>query len=153
MTTNWELRPTTGRVTRPTFPYKSRFWDATNLQEAECIGLTADIGMEPEQLREIAHEITDYFRSRHLSNVRLHTTSKYSEHAYVSSSLSGYLDVLTSEVRSPWYADSVWLTFVLDGVNVFLEPESDGTEIAIFFWGEDATEAHSNMLRWWRTNH
>lgn len=141
MRTIWEIEEPTGLVNKKTLPYVSNFWKATSETEAYFIGLTADIGMEPSEIYAVIKQVLNHFEHNGIGNFAVHSRSAYN--------LPADLDELLTHLSSPWYSDSVWLlSEKISNTTVLLEPQSDGTEIGIFFYGPKALAAYTLFLNW-----
>ena len=132
--TEWKLKEPSGKVSEKHFPYETNFWNITDVASPYYVGLAADIGMEPRKITEIFTRVSSLLSD--FPKLQLNETNTDQN-----------MQDLINNLGSDWYSDKVWLSTSNDTGSIFVEPESDGTEIGVFFYGPNAEENYNLFLK------
>lgn len=128
-----KLKDPVGSISKKDFPYVSNFWKLNEEEQPYYIGLTSDIGMDTKAISDALHKVMQIL-SDDYPELTLEGKSSFDPNE------------LTGNLQSNWYADAIWLSSNNDDSGVFVEPESDGTEFGIFFYGPKAEIAFRKTL-------
>jgi hypothetical protein len=151
MPTEWSISKESGKAKKPSFLLNlSKSWKVANEREGYYLKLVlADVPNPGREVNKLATRIVDYAQANQRYQFTVVGDGGQLGQTQSSQDINEQVQNLTTDPSSNWYTDSVVLFGKLDdGGRLCIEPEADGEQIGIYFFGTNKEDRYSDMREW-----